>query len=188
MQESRVPRRKRSRPGHHVSVHSRWGAIDHALPVDPDLPPVEPAPPRGFLGEVESDGAALLAVAVGGALGTAARYGVELAAPAQPRGFPVATFLINTAGAFLLGAALTLITGRRPSRLFRPFACVGLLGAWTTMSTLAVEADLLVKNGHAATAAGYLLATLVAGLVSTWTAIRLSRRLFRNRTTVPGRS
>ena len=55
------------------------------------------------------------------------------------------------------------------------FFCVGVLGAWTTMSTFAVEGDLLVKDGHVTTAVLYVLATLVVGIGATWTGVVLAR-------------
>ena len=50
------------------------------------------------------------------------------------------------------------------SALARPFLVVGLLGGWTTYSTLAVEAVLLGKGAHVGLAAAYLAASLVGGL------------------------
>jgi CrcB protein len=60
-------------------------------------------------------------------------------------------------------------------RFVRPFLCVGVLGAWTTMSTFAVEEDLLIKDGHAAIAVLYVLATLVFGVVATWVGVEVAR-------------
>jgi fluoride exporter len=46
----------------------------------------------------------------------------------------------------------------------RPLFVVGLLGGWTTYSTLAVEATLLAKDGHIATCVAYLAATIIGGV------------------------
>ena len=119
----------------------------------------------------------LTAVGLGGLLGTLGRYEVGRAWPAGPRGFPAATFTINTSGAFLLGLALTVIVGRLAhTRYLRPFVATGLLGGWTTYSTLAVEATTLAKGGSVAVAAAYLVATVVAGLTAAWTGMALGRR------------
>ncbi len=113
---------------------------------------------------------------MGGFAGTVARYGVARAFPAAVGGFPWATFVINTSGAFLLGLLLALTLERwRVSRYLRPVTCVGFLGAWTTMSTLAFEADVLAKDGHADVAVAYLVATLVAGLAATAFGIAIGR-------------
>jgi len=144
-----------------------------ALPVDPDLAPVDASEGAGRRYPPD----VLAAIAAGGFLGALARYEVGLAWPAHAGRFPAATFTINTSGAFLLGLLLTVILEHlRPARYLRPFACVGVLGAWTTMSTLAAETDLLVKGGHAVIAVAYAGATLAAGLGATVTGIGLARR------------
>jgi CrcB protein len=129
------------------------------LPIDPDLP----AATRG------NEASVLAAVAVGGFIGAIGRYELGLAWPTPAGGIPWSTFTINTSGAFLLGVTVVAMAARgQLGNLFRPFFCVGVLGAWTTMSTFAVEADLLVKDGHPAHALIYLAVTLVAGLGLTW--------------------
>lgn len=105
-------------------------------------------------------------VALGGALGTIARYEVAEHVHVADRGFPLATFLVNLAGAFVLGAFLTFAAARGAHwRLAAPFVAVGLLGGFTTFSSLAVETALLAKDGRGSLAAGYLVGSLVAGVV-----------------------
>jgi len=105
------------------------------------------------------------AIAVGGALGTLARYGIGRAVVAGPHGFPWATWTVNVVGSFVLGALLALVVGRWPrDRYLRPLVAVGFCGGFTTFSTLAVEIDQRVQHGHAGVAAAYLAATLVAGM------------------------
>lgn len=117
------------------------------------------------------------AVAAGGFLGALGRYELGLAWPTSAGHFPWTTFTINISGSFLLGLVLALLLERGGPRLARPFFCVGVLGAWTTMSTFAVEADLLIKGGHTATAAAYVLATLAVGVSATWVGVALARAL-----------
>ena len=118
----------------------------------------------------------LLAVAVGGFVGALGRYELGLAWPTPAGHFPWTTFTINVSGAFLLGLVLTLLLERLGSiRYIRPFFCIGVLGAWTTMSTFALEDDLLLKDGHVATALLYVLATLVVGITATWIGVLLAR-------------
>ena len=154
---------------------------DDLLPIDPDLAPDDPSTPASTHRPAtpvlhRRDPRILGSIALGGFAGTVARYGVARAFPTAVGGFPWATFVINTSGAFLLGLLLTLILERwRVSRYLRPVTCVGLLGAWTTMSTLAFEADVLAKDGHADVAAAYLVATLVAGLAATSFGIAIGR-------------
>lgn len=107
----------------------------------------------------------VVAVAVGGALGVGLRYAVVVRYPVDPGRFPWPTLAVNLSGAFALGLALTLIVERLPaSRHRRALLCTGLLGAYTTFSTVTVELAVLLLGGHVATAAGYAAATLVAGL------------------------
>jgi len=117
-----------------------------------------------------------VAIGAGGFIGTIGRYGVGLAWPTPVGGFPSSTFVINTSGAFALGLTLTWILERlAPSRFLRPFICAGVLGAWTTMSTLAIEADVLLKDGRLAPALLYLGATVLAGAAATAVGIAIGR-------------
>lgn len=177
--------------GQDPAPHHRWEHHDVRLPVDPDLSPEDPGEPSRDhrpLGHVHRarQHDVLAAIALGGFLGTIARYELELAWKPAPGHAPWATFAINTSGAFLLGLVLTVLLERRgPTRLVRPFLCVGVLGAWTTMSSLAVEADLLVRGHHAAIAAAYVALTAVAGVAVAWAGILAARALDARLTRLP---
>jgi CrcB protein len=120
----------------------------------------------------------LAAVAVGGALGAPARYGVALAVTVTPGTFPWGTFWINVSGSFVLGVVLAVLLARYPAdRYLRPFLATGFLGAYTTYSTFAVEADLLIHNGHAGVALAYGGAGLGAGVAAAWGGLTLGRSL-----------
>jgi fluoride exporter len=120
--------------------------------------------------------AVLGAIALGGAFGSAARYGVARLIEPGAAGFPWATFSTNVGGSLALGFLLTLILERfPPSRYLRPFAATGFLGAFTTYSTFAIETDLLVRQGHTAVAAAYAGASFVGGFLAVWGGMRLAR-------------
>jgi CrcB protein len=107
----------------------------------------------------------LSAVALGGALGTLARYGLDRALPTASGHFPGATLIINLSGSLLIGLLLPVALARSgPRPLLRPFLVTGVLGGWTTYSALATDAAILGKNGHAWLAAGDLGATVIGGL------------------------
>jgi fluoride exporter len=185
------PPGSRDTRGHNVRRRvARALGADDAFPVDPDLDPTDLAGPgrrhrRAPLPVRRSHPGVVGAIAAGGFLGALARYELQLAWPVLPGHFPSSTFVINTSGAFLLGLVLTVTIERdrvrvRRWRSVRLFACVGVLGAWTTMSTVAVEADTLVRHENAATALAYLAATMAAGIAAAavGTAIgRLHRRV-----------
>ncbi len=169
--------------------HSARASRPGALPVDPDLDPEDPAEPSSTHRPTphgarphRAQPLILLVIMAGGALGTLARYELGLAWPTVPGRFPLTTFTINTSGALALGVVLTLVLARQPvNHYLRPFLGTGLLGGWTTYSTLVVDATALAKGDHLGLAAGYLFATLVAGMAAVaagiWAArIVVSRR------------
>src|SRR5208282_1937480 len=86
------------------------------------------------------------AVALGGGLGTLARYGLDRAVPTQVGHFPTATLLVNLSGSLLIGLLLPFALGQAARRpLLRPFLITGILGGWTTFSALATDAAQLLK-------------------------------------------
>jgi len=133
-------------------------------PQDPSRHPVRARPP------------VLAAVAAGGVLGAAARYGTAELVGGSPGSWPWATLAANLSGSFALGAVAGLLLGRfGPTRLLRPFLATGFLGAFTTYSTLAVETDLLVRDGRVALAAAYLAASVGLGLTAAWAGLAAAR-------------
>lgn len=120
--------------------------------------------------------AVLGAIALGGALGAPARYGVAQIVRVGTDGFPWATFWTNVSGSLVLGVVLALLLERYPpSRFLRPFVATGFLGAYTTYSTFAVETVVLLKDGHAAVAVAYAAASLVAGFLAVWAGLLAGR-------------
>jgi CrcB protein len=120
-------------------------------------------------------------VAAGGLLGAPARYAVSSWLPTPARGWPAATFVVNVAGAFVLGLLLEALARSGPDTGWRQrarlFAGTGFCGSLTTFSALAVETDLLVRGDEPALAAGYVLASLVAGLVAVLTGSAVAARV-----------
>ena len=123
-------------------------------------------------------GPILAAIALGGALGAPARYGVAQLIHVANGSFPWATFWTNITGSLALGFVLVLILERFPPTFYvRPFVATGFLGAYTTYSTFTVETDLLVRNGHAGIGTAYALASLVAGFVAVWAGMLIARAI-----------
>lgn len=121
-------------------------------------------------------------VALGGALGATARYAIALQWPAQPGGFPWATFWTNVVGCAVIGVFMVVITDVWAAhRLVRPFFGTGVLGGFTTFSTYAVDIQRLVDHGKPATGLAYLAATLLAALTAVWLASTAARRVLKRR-------
>ncbi len=120
----------------------------------------------------------IAAVFVGGALGTVARYLLEAHHAGPPGSFPWVTLLVNLSGSVAIGFLFPLtehVSHRAPA--LRPFLLIGFLGGWTTYSTLAVEATILLKDGDLGTCLAYLAATVVGGVALVVAGHDLGRRL-----------
>jgi CrcB protein len=122
----------------------------------------------------------LATISAGGVLGALARYGLGVAWPHSPTGFPWATWTINVSGCFLIGILMTLIARHWPrQRFIRPFFGVGILGGYTTFSTSVVDVQQAATHNAAGTALLYLAATLLGALVAVWAATALTERIVR---------
>ena len=100
-------------------------------------------------------------LAVAGATGAVARYGVGTAVGV--RTFPWATLGINVVGSFLLGVLLQAAPGRLDDDV-RIALGVGFLGAFTTFSTFGYETVAMLRDGRTSTAAAYVVASVVVGI------------------------
>lgn len=123
----------------------------------------------------------LAAVAVGGALGALARWGLSEAFPSDADAFPWTTFAINMTGSFLLALLPTSALVRRRRDLAVGLG-PGVLGGFTTLSAYSEQARALLAADRAAVALAYLLGTLAACLVAVavadhWSTV-LERRAF----------
>ena len=96
-----------------------------------------------------------LLVALGGALGTVARYLLAAATASLSQGVPWGTIGINVAGSFLIGlfGTLTLAHGRFPApEPLRLFVMVGVCGGFTTFSSFSLQTLDLLRAGSLARA------------------------------------
>jgi CrcB protein len=155
-------------------------------PIDPDSPPggsgigLDGEQPDVFRGRRPSRRDRrldiLAAIALGGGLGSVARYLVATAMPVHAGHFPWATFLINLSGSFALGVLMVFVLNVWPPRRYvRPFVGIGILGGFTTFSTFAVELRGLAGHGVWALADAYALNSLVGGVAAVWCGIALAR-------------
>ena len=117
-------------------------------------------------------------LSVGGMLGVNARYWLALWMSSRVSGvFPWATFTINVSGSFAIGLIATLLRRWLPSDPWRLFFLVGFLGGYTTFSSFAFEAHVLLERGQAARAAAYLAGSVGAGMIAVVLGIALGRAI-----------
>ncbi|MDA8372433.1 MAG: fluoride efflux transporter CrcB [Nocardiopsaceae bacterium] len=128
--------------------------------------------------DVHGQAPVLAAVALGGALGAAARYGAALLWPSATGSFPWTTLAVNTAGCAAIGVLMVLTTEVWTAhRLVRPLIGTGVLGGFTTFSAYAADIVHLIEAGRAGTGAAYLGLTLAAALAAVWVAAAATRRI-----------
>ncbi len=111
-------------------------------------------------------------VALGGALGSVARYALSnLAIVWFGEGFPWGTLAINITGSFVIGffATATLPSARwAVTSDARLFVVVGLCGGFTTFSAFSLQTMNLVHNGHIARAGLNIGASVALCLAAVW--------------------
>ncbi len=112
-----------------------------------------------------------LAVMAGGALGSVVRYSINIAiAGRYPGRFPLATFLINVSGSFLIGLAYTVLPDRG-STVIRPLLITGVLGGYTTFSAFEWETYQAARM----MALMYVTASVGLGLAACWCGAGMGR-------------
>ena len=120
---------------------------------------------------------AYLLAALGGALGALARWGTGLALPRPDDGWPWATLLVNLTGCLLMGVLVGVLARRHPEPVWaRPFLAVGVLGGYTTYSAFAMETVELTDAGAAALAVGYVLVSVLGGVLAVAAGVTAVRR------------
>lgn len=119
----------------------------------------------------------VLLVAVGGAAGAVARYGVSYAVLAlTDRRFPYATLAVNVAGCLLIGLLMQWAVQRASlAAPWRLFLVTGFLGAFTTFSTMGYETFDLLRHGRPDQAILSVAANVALGLPAVWLGWALGR-------------
>ena len=90
--------------------------------------------------------------------------------------FPYGTLAVNIIGCFALGFFITMAEGKFIiSPQMRPFAAIGLLGAFTTFSTFSFETLALLQNELYASAFFNIIISVIVGLIAVWAGIVLAK-------------
>jgi fluoride exporter len=120
---------------------------------------------------------AWVAVAVGGAIGSVARHGINrLVHQEWPLlRFPLATVIVNVIGCCIIGLLAGFVsTGRLPISVnWREFVFVGILGGFTTFSTFGLDTITLIRAGDTSQAMLNVLVQVVCGLGGVYVGLRL---------------
>jgi CrcB protein len=113
-----------------------------------------------------------MAVALGGALGSMARHGVNHFVHRRwpQMEFPLATLAVNLLGCLVIGVLAGLIIADRISLRFywREFVFVGLLGGFTTFSTFGLDTITLLRTGPSILAIANIVAHVALGLAAVY--------------------
>jgi len=118
-----------------------------------------------------------LSVAVGGAIGSLARYWVGIGSTKLfGLAFPWGTLIINVVGSFLIGAFAESFALRWDApQAVRVFLTVGICGGFTTFSTFSLDAYLLMERGELWTAGAYMLGSVVLSIGALLAGLHLMR-------------
>ncbi len=119
----------------------------------------------------------IAAVALGGAIGSVARYLVGIGSGRLfGMAFPWGTLIINVTGSFLIGTFIALFATRWDlSQVARVFLTVGICGGYTTFSTFSLDAFYLMERGELLSSAAYMIASVVMSVAALVAAIHLVR-------------
>ena len=124
-----------------------------------------------------------LAVGIGGAAGTILRCVIhQLPLPFDGVFRPILTVIIHVSGSFMLGFLISLFAKRSPVNAeIRLGITTGLLGGYTTFSTLCKESVLLGLSGDVFLSAINVFASILLGLAAAWLGIGTAKRIERRR-------
>ena len=119
----------------------------------------------------------ILAVALGGAIGSVARYGLDRLIQRRSFAvFPWSTFTINATGCLLIGLVIaTLVDRHQTPAWLRVGLVMGVLGGYTTFSTFAQETLDLIEEGRLDIGALYAFGSLTVGVAAVFVGVQIGR-------------
>jgi len=120
----------------------------------------------------------IVAVALGGAIGSVARYAVStLQSPVVA--FPYAIFLVNLSGGFLMGVVAALLALKfNISSEMQAFLTTGILGGYTTFSTFSLQSAMLIERHDFMAATSYVVGSAILSIVALFCGLWLVRAVY----------
>ncbi|MBL4907570.1 MAG: fluoride efflux transporter CrcB [Sneathiella sp.] len=120
-----------------------------------------------------------LSVALGGAIGACARYGVaHFALRLLGPGYPYGTLIVNVAGSLLMGLLIEVLALRwSPSPELRVLLVTGFLGAFTTFSTFSLDVAVQIQKGAFIAAGGYILVSVALSIFGLFAGLYIMRMI-----------
>jgi len=122
----------------------------------------------------------VLLVALGGAIGVVARYGLTgLMHRLVPGTFPIGTLTVNVVGGLLVGVLAGLLAAREGggNHTAQLFLIVGVCGGFTTFSAFSLETVRLMQAGATTMALVHVMAQVVGAVLATGVGLWLARQL-----------
>ena len=119
----------------------------------------------------------ILAIALGGAIGAVARFqSIGLLTRWLGSGFPYGTLCVNVFGSFVLGLFVEfLVTKLNSNPEVRAFFAIGVLGAFTTFSSFALDVSVLSDRGNLLAAGAYVSVSVVLSIAGLFFGLWLMR-------------
>ncbi len=117
-------------------------------------------------------------VALGGAIGASARFGVghALSRLGEP-GFPIAILAVNIVGSFAMGL-FAVLSWQKGLEHLNPFVMTGILGGFTTFSAFSLETFTLIERGQMIAALTYVVLSVLASIGALALAVWIARGVF----------
>ena len=122
-----------------------------------------------------------LYAALGGAIGAAARHGVNVTTPKLlGYGFPWGTMIANVAGSFVMGLLIAMMAlAWNANQEMRVFLATGVLGGFTTFSAFSLDFIALYERKEYGWAFGYAGSSVVMSLLAAFAGLQLARTVFQ---------
>ncbi len=119
----------------------------------------------------------ILYIAIGGAIGSVLRYlTTVLVGKYWSNHFPLATFIANVLGCFLIGLFIGILEKNNlADSQLKWFLVTGLCGGYTTFSAFGLENYQLLQNQNPLLALGYIALSIVLGLLAVWLGLSVAR-------------